>query len=89
MLIHAKNTVFWLFDPISRPQDPARDNFEPLGWHMKGAHFDGSGLPQTEPAQPFRGLIHVKKARTTSSKAHRQYTTPDPWVPWDAWDAIT
>ena len=46
MLIHAKNTVFWLFDPISRPQDPARDNFEPLGWHIEGAHLDGTGLPQ-------------------------------------------
>ena len=46
MLIHAKNTVFWLFDPISRPQDPARDNLEPLGWHTEVTHLDGTGLPQ-------------------------------------------
>ena len=31
---------------MSRPQDPARDNFEPLGWHIEGAHLDGTGLPQ-------------------------------------------
>ena len=46
MLIHAKNIVFWLLDPISRPQDPARDHLEPLGWHTVGSHLGGTGLPQ-------------------------------------------